>query len=206
LEQHEWLLIHHPAKSKAPATPAHKTESKAEPKASKTESKPSDFLVSSKHLCLASPRFRKIECEDVIKKYHGMAIGDDAMCMQIRYADTPAQREVKRVTAVPPVNKMVAVACGSMLDYDTPDGSRSVIQHAAMLTLRDHLTARQGVPAAPSLVWPTLVVEPGLCLGPTHRLLECALATSPTEHGQDLVTPASSSQPRIYAYWVSRIP
>ena len=39
------------------------------------------------------------ECEEVIKKYHGMAIGDDQMCMQVRYADTPAQKELKRVTA-----------------------------------------------------------------------------------------------------------
>jgi hypothetical protein len=28
-----------------------------------------------------------------------MAIGDDHMCMQVRYADTPAQKELKRVTA-----------------------------------------------------------------------------------------------------------
>ncbi|KAB5523927.1 hypothetical protein GE09DRAFT_976789 [Coniochaeta sp. 2T2.1] len=39
------------------------------------------------------------ECEDVIKKFHGMAIGEDQMCMQVRYADTPAQKELKRVTA-----------------------------------------------------------------------------------------------------------
>jgi hypothetical protein len=47
--------------------------------------------------------------------------------------------------AVPQVNKIVAVACGSMLESDTADGERSVIQHAAMLTLRDHFAARQGV-------------------------------------------------------------
>ncbi|KAH6635295.1 hypothetical protein B0J18DRAFT_43296 [Chaetomium sp. MPI-SDFR-AT-0129] len=39
------------------------------------------------------------ECEDVIKKYHGASIGDEGMLMQVRYADTPAQKELKRITA-----------------------------------------------------------------------------------------------------------
>jgi hypothetical protein len=39
------------------------------------------------------------ECEDIIKKFHGAAIGEEAMLMQVRYADTPAQKELKRVTA-----------------------------------------------------------------------------------------------------------
>lgn len=38
-------------------------------------------------------------CEEVIKRYHGQAIGDECFLMQVRYADTPAQKELKRVTA-----------------------------------------------------------------------------------------------------------
>ena len=50
--------------------------------------------------CLTNLSFEsRDECEEVIKKYHGMAVGDDQMCMQVRYADTPAQKELKRVTA-----------------------------------------------------------------------------------------------------------
>ncbi|KAK0715736.1 hypothetical protein B0H67DRAFT_248830 [Lasiosphaeris hirsuta] len=39
------------------------------------------------------------ECEDVIKKYHGASIGEEGLLMQVRYADTPAQKELKRITA-----------------------------------------------------------------------------------------------------------
>ncbi|KAL1874785.1 hypothetical protein VTK73DRAFT_139 [Phialemonium thermophilum] len=39
------------------------------------------------------------ECEDVIKKFHGAPIGEEGMIMQVRYADTPAQKELKRITA-----------------------------------------------------------------------------------------------------------
>lgn len=31
--------------------------------------------------------------------FHNQALGDDRLNMQIRYADTPAQKELKRVTA-----------------------------------------------------------------------------------------------------------
>ncbi|KAK3936377.1 hypothetical protein QBC46DRAFT_345663 [Diplogelasinospora grovesii] len=39
------------------------------------------------------------ECEDIIRKYHGAPIGEEGMLMQVRYADTPAQKELKRITA-----------------------------------------------------------------------------------------------------------
>ncbi|KAK4165856.1 hypothetical protein QBC43DRAFT_207340 [Cladorrhinum sp. PSN259] len=39
------------------------------------------------------------ECEDIIKQYHGASIGEEGMLMQVRYADTPAQKELKRITA-----------------------------------------------------------------------------------------------------------
>ncbi len=38
-------------------------------------------------------------CEKVIKNFHGMSIGHDNFIMQVRYADTPAQKELKRITA-----------------------------------------------------------------------------------------------------------
>jgi hypothetical protein len=43
------------------------------------------------------------------------------------------------------MNNIVAVACGSMLEYEIADGKRSVIQHAAMLTLRDHFAEKKSV-------------------------------------------------------------
>jgi hypothetical protein len=50
--------------------------------------------------CLISCRFEtRDECEEIIRKYHGIAIGHDGQLMQVRYADTPAQKELKRITA-----------------------------------------------------------------------------------------------------------
>ncbi|KAF5676440.1 sporulation-specific 5 [Fusarium heterosporum] len=38
-------------------------------------------------------------CDDVIEKFHGATVGEEGLLMNIRYADTPAQKELKRVTA-----------------------------------------------------------------------------------------------------------
>ncbi|KAI1034120.1 hypothetical protein LB505_003194 [Fusarium chuoi] len=38
-------------------------------------------------------------CDDVIERFHGSSVGDEGLLMNIRYADTPAQKELKRVTA-----------------------------------------------------------------------------------------------------------
>lgn len=38
-------------------------------------------------------------CKEVIKRFHGVAIGEECFIMQVRYADTPAQKELKRITA-----------------------------------------------------------------------------------------------------------
>src|SRR3569833_2444968 len=38
-------------------------------------------------------------CEKVIKTFHGLALGQEGYVMQVRYADTPAQKELKRITA-----------------------------------------------------------------------------------------------------------
>ncbi|KAK4193745.1 hypothetical protein QBC35DRAFT_468623 [Podospora australis] len=39
------------------------------------------------------------ECEEIIRKFHGACIGEEGTVMQVRYADTPAQKELKRITA-----------------------------------------------------------------------------------------------------------
>ncbi|KAF5556733.1 sporulation-specific 5 [Fusarium napiforme] len=38
-------------------------------------------------------------CDEVIERFHGSSVGDEGLLMNIRYADTPAQKELKRVTA-----------------------------------------------------------------------------------------------------------
>lgn len=39
-------------------------------------------------------------CEEVIKQFHGQSIDEDpSFTIQVRYADTPAQKELKRVTS-----------------------------------------------------------------------------------------------------------
>jgi hypothetical protein len=38
-------------------------------------------------------------CEKVIKNFHGIQVGKENHVMQVRYADTPAQKELKRITA-----------------------------------------------------------------------------------------------------------
>ncbi|KAH7328347.1 sporulation-specific protein [Stachybotrys elegans] len=38
-------------------------------------------------------------CDEIIRKFNGIGIGEEGLLMNIRYADTPAQKELKRVTA-----------------------------------------------------------------------------------------------------------
>ncbi|KAH7150069.1 RNA binding protein MSSP-2 [Dactylonectria estremocensis] len=38
-------------------------------------------------------------CDDIIQKFNGVGLGVEGLLMNIRYADTPAQKELKRVTA-----------------------------------------------------------------------------------------------------------
>lgn len=37
-------------------------------------------------------------CEDVIKKFHNQPIGNEGLHLQVRYADTPSQKEFKKST------------------------------------------------------------------------------------------------------------
>ncbi|KAL2133897.1 hypothetical protein VTI74DRAFT_1462 [Chaetomium olivicolor] len=57
-----------------------------------------DSLGNSRGVGFARFETRE-ECEDIIKKFHGATIGEEGMLMQVRYADTPAQKELKRITA-----------------------------------------------------------------------------------------------------------
>ncbi|CCU75339.1 putative meiotic RNA-binding protein 1/putative sporulation-specific protein 5 [Blumeria hordei DH14] len=44
-------------------------------------------------------RFESREiCEEIIKKFHGQPIGEEGLLLQVRYADTPSQKDLKRVT------------------------------------------------------------------------------------------------------------
>lgn len=38
-------------------------------------------------------------CDEIIRKFNGVGIGEEGLLMNIRYADTPSQKELKRVTA-----------------------------------------------------------------------------------------------------------
>ena len=37
-------------------------------------------------------------CEEIIKKFHGQPIGEEGLLLQVRYADTAAQKDLKRIT------------------------------------------------------------------------------------------------------------
>ncbi|TVY25317.1 Sporulation-specific protein [Lachnellula hyalina] len=37
-------------------------------------------------------------CEDIIEQFHGVPIGEEGLLLQVRYADTPAQKDLKRIT------------------------------------------------------------------------------------------------------------
>jgi hypothetical protein len=37
-------------------------------------------------------------CEVIIKKFHGQPIGEEGLLLQVRYADTPAQKDLKKIT------------------------------------------------------------------------------------------------------------
>ncbi|CAL3962880.1 unnamed protein product [Diplocarpon coronariae] len=44
-------------------------------------------------------RFENREvCEEIIRKFHGHPIGEEDLLLQVRYADTPAQKDLKRIT------------------------------------------------------------------------------------------------------------
>ncbi|OAA55328.1 RNA-binding protein [Niveomyces insectorum RCEF 264] len=57
-----------------------------------------DSMGNSRGVGFARFETREI-CERIIENFNGMAVGPDHYAMQVRYADTPAQKELKRITA-----------------------------------------------------------------------------------------------------------
>ncbi|KAG5984797.1 hypothetical protein E4U55_003162 [Claviceps digitariae] len=57
-----------------------------------------DSMGNSRGVGFARFESRDI-CDEIIRKYNGMGIGEEGLLMNIRYADTPSQKELKRVTA-----------------------------------------------------------------------------------------------------------
>ncbi|CAK7237516.1 hypothetical protein SBRCBS47491_010003 [Sporothrix bragantina] len=57
-----------------------------------------DSMGNSRGVGFARFETRDI-CEKVIKNFHGMTIGQENYVMQVRYADTPSQKELKRITS-----------------------------------------------------------------------------------------------------------
>lgn len=48
---------------------------------------------------LTSPSFESRDvCEEIIKKFHGQPIGEEGLLLQVRYADTESQKNLKRIT------------------------------------------------------------------------------------------------------------
>ncbi|KFY33673.1 hypothetical protein V494_07416 [Pseudogymnoascus sp. VKM F-4513 (FW-928)] len=44
-------------------------------------------------------RFESREiCEEIIRSYHGQPVGEEGLLLQVRYADTPAQKDLKKIT------------------------------------------------------------------------------------------------------------
>ncbi|OBT59803.1 hypothetical protein VE03_10535, partial [Pseudogymnoascus sp. 23342-1-I1] len=37
-------------------------------------------------------------CEKIIRSYHGQPVGKEGLLLQVRYADTPAQKDLKKIT------------------------------------------------------------------------------------------------------------
>lgn len=37
-------------------------------------------------------------CEEIIRSYHGQPVGEEGLLLQVRYADTPAQKDLKKIT------------------------------------------------------------------------------------------------------------
>jgi RNA recognition motif-containing protein len=57
-----------------------------------------DSMGNSRGVGFARFENREV-CDDVIRRFNGVGIGEEGLLMNIRYADTPAQKELKRVTA-----------------------------------------------------------------------------------------------------------
>ncbi|KAM6521030.1 hypothetical protein FSOLCH5_005805 [Fusarium solani] len=57
-----------------------------------------DSMGNSRGVGFARFESREV-CDEIIERFTGLALGEEGLLMNIRYADTPAQKELKRVTA-----------------------------------------------------------------------------------------------------------
>lgn len=57
------------------------------------------LMMHKDDLTISSSFESRDVCDDAIRKFNGVGIGEEGLLMNIRYADTPAQKELKRVTA-----------------------------------------------------------------------------------------------------------
>ncbi|KAF4994151.1 hypothetical protein FDECE_13227 [Fusarium decemcellulare] len=57
-----------------------------------------DSMGNSRGVGFARFESRQV-CDEIIERFNGLGIGEEGLLMNIRYADTPAQKELKRVTA-----------------------------------------------------------------------------------------------------------
>src|SRR5271169_6837474 len=57
------------------------------------------YSVQSHSLTPATSFESRDVCEEIIKKFHGQPIGEEGLLLQVRYADTPAQKDLKRITS-----------------------------------------------------------------------------------------------------------
>jgi len=56
------------------------------------------YSVQSHSLTPATSFESRDVCEEIIKKFHGQPIGEEGLLLQVRYADTPAQKDLKKIT------------------------------------------------------------------------------------------------------------
>jgi hypothetical protein len=56
-----------------------------------------DYGVGTLLIILNSFESRTV-CEEIIRKFHGQPIGTEGLLLQVRYADTPAQKDLKKIT------------------------------------------------------------------------------------------------------------
>ncbi|KAF7561727.1 hypothetical protein G7046_g2429 [Stylonectria norvegica] len=128
-------------------------------------------------------------CDEVIRKFNGVGIGDEGLLMNIRYADTPAQKELKRVTAERRQFRTNEYNIGA---YGTPlVGMSPTLYTQQSQWRRGPPTSRSGPPASPSdegLVTRSLGSQRGGFQTATSSSTDAALSTPTSSECDENVT------------------
>lgn len=75
----------------------------------------------SRYLNSNKTRFESREiCNEIIKKFHGMPVGEEALALQVRYADTSAQKRLKATTTKKRVQYRSEPGFYQQQGYSTP--------------------------------------------------------------------------------------